>query len=343
MFSDWDIDGAVSAAEILYSQAVLGMYPVDKKCNVELIPTSPRSIARDFRNIKDVEVEYIIILDIAYSKFMNKVLSVFKEKGVEVLYVDHHISTAIHADEIRSRTVNLVIGKSATAILVYNLLKSHGLDVTDRLRAFIEAVSVIEKGDDKFRIKSIDRRLVDIVVAISRTLIKSKSKDLWIKTVNWLTEPLPRLSIPFSIDIKQFVSRSQNDFKELKAIANEIALSAIRIFNMRFIDISHRNYPYKSTSIASALYRLLKTPVFLLAKSRRGRKILVIKSNGTLAYDIALHLYRAGIAKDIVGHQTLTISLLRPDVSKEVVLQKIREIITSGPAGIRTRDHGDLR
>lgn len=336
VFSDWDADGVISAAEIFYSQNILGVYPVEKKREVVLIPTSVKNISKEIEVVVSsrLDLEYVVFLDIAYSKTMKKNLFLIREKGVEILYVDHHISTAIHIDELKPVVNNLVFGKAATAVLVYNLLKSRGIDVSKRLKAFIEAVAMLEKEKNRKKLMSIDQKLVDIVANISRTLVMNKDKDLWIKIVKWLTQPLPILSIPFATDIKYFVEKTKNNTKDIKLLANEIALSALRIFNVRFIDIRNKKYPYKITSIASSLHRLLKTPIIILAKNKHGKEILVTKSCNSLAYDIALYLYKNNLAEDVVGHETLTISLLKPGVSKENLIQIIRKIIVNGPAGI---------
>ncbi|MEM4789227.1 MAG: hypothetical protein QXV06_05490, partial [Ignisphaera sp.] len=240
-----------------------------------------------------------------------KAFNYLYSNNVEVLYIDHHISTAIHIDVIKPRVKNIVVGKTSTAMLVYNQLKSVGVDISERLKAFVEAVTVIEKGE-KRSARQVHGKLIDIVANLSRALLNSKNRDLWIKVVQWLTEPLPFISLPFALDITKFVKPSLEYLRELKSIANEIALSAKKIFDVRFVDIRSSRYPYKLTAVASALHRLLKTPVVLLAKNKRGQNILVIKSRGTIAYDLAIYLYRKGVAEDIMGHQTLIIMLLKP-------------------------------
>ncbi len=333
IISDWDADGVVSAAQVLYSQGILGVYPLRGKHSVVLVPASVRSIVDAAEEIVGKGASYAVVLDIAYSRYTDKAFGYLRSNNVEVLYIDHHISTAIHIDAVKSKIKNVLVGRTSTAMLVYNQLKSIGVDVSERLKAFIEAVTVIERGERRYS-KQVSVKLIDIIASLSRALVNSKNRNLWIKVVQWLTEPLPFISLPFALDITKFAKTSSEHLKELKAIANEIALSAKKIFDVRFIDIRGTKYPHKSTAIASALHRLLKTPVVLLARNKRGDDILIIKSRGATAYDLALYLYRKGIAEDIMGHQTLIIMLLKPQVSPQNIANYIREFLVNGPAGI---------
>lgn len=334
IIGDWDADGVIATAEIFYSQGVLGLYPVKGRRDVVLVPASTRSIDKVVSDIIGQGIDYTVILDIAYSKYADKALSLLNSKGIGTLYVDHHISTAINLDRIKSMIENIVVGKISTAMLVYNLLRSAGINISERLRTFVEAVTVMEKGGDAYRIKHISRKLIDIVASISRTLVYSKDRDLWVKVIKWLVEPLPTISMPFATDVKQFIRYPSENLKEIKALASELALSAIKIFNVRLIDARGRRLPFKSTVIASAIHRLLKAPIALLSKNKYGKDLLILKSDGVQAYDIALYLYRKGFAEDIMGHQTLVILLLKPGVDKEEIVNSIREAVISGPAGI---------
>lgn len=330
---DWDADGVVSAAQIFYSQSVLGVYPLRNKRNVLLIPASVRSVVNVVKEIVESDIGYVVFLDIAYSNYMDKALSILYSKGIKVLYVDHHISTEIHVNIIKPKVEDMIIGRTSTAMLVYNKLKSLGIEVSERLKAFIEAVTIIERGGG-YGIGKAPSKLIDIVASLSRALVKSRDRDLWIKIVKWLTEPLPTLSLPFALNVLHFAKPSPEHLKELKVIASEIALSSIRIFNVRLVDIRGKRYPYKSTAIASALHRLLRSPIAVVTKNKHGQDILILKSSGTLAYNIALHLYRKGLVRDLMGHQTLVIALLKPGIELGKIIEGIREALVSGPAGI---------
>lgn len=333
VIGDWDADGVVSTAEIVYSQGVLGVFPVRGTRDVFAVPTSVRHVDGAVKEILDRGANYVVFLDIAYSRYMDRALSLLKSRGVGVLYIDHHISTAIHMDSIRPCVDVVVVGRTSTAMLVYNMLRSRGVDVSDRLKAFIEAVTIIEKGSLR-GLKPVDRKLVDIVASMSRALTKAKDRDLWFRVVKWLTEPLPLAALPFTSPITLFVNESRNRMEELKTAAMEIAMGCTKIFSVRFADIRGRRYPFKPTAIASALHRILKSPVALLAKSNSGDDILIMKSSDTTAYDIALHLYKKGLVEDVMGHQTLTIMLVKIGVGREQIEQAIREFMISGPAGI---------
>jgi len=332
--ADWDADGVVSAAQVFYSQEVVGGFPLKGREKVFLFPSTVRSVFEVVKEIVDSSVGFVVFLDIAYSKYMDRALRFLGSRDIGILYIDHHISTAIHVDSIKPLVNNIVLGKTSTAMLVYNQLRSVGIDINERLKAFVEAVTAIERGREKESVKQIHGKLIDIVANLSRVLSSSRSRDLWVKVVRWLTEPLPMISMPFASDVTIFAKSSPEYIKELKSVANEIALSSRRIFNIRFVDIRNSRYPYKSTAIASALYRLFKSPIVLLTKNKKGREILIIKSRDTLAYDLGIHLYRKGVTEDIMGHQTLVIMLLKQGLNLEKIIDHVREFIVSGPAGI---------
>lgn len=320
--ADWDVDGVVSAAQIVYSQEVVGRYPLDGKQKVYLVPSTLRTLSQVLDEVSGLKASHLVLLDIAYSKDTESFLKKIRELNMYSIYVDHHISSLIHSSSVEKIVDEFIVGKVPTAYLVFQLMNSLKIALTTRIRAFVEAASAIEGR----RQGSVDRRFIQLVVAMSRTLAHSRNRELWEKLVRWLSSPLPQSSMPFTVDVGSFV-KLQLGAGDVNLFARELALRAERIFNVRFIDARKEKIVYRPSAVASALYRIFRSPVILLLTNKEGRSYILIKSRDLTAYTIALELYRSGIAIDIMGHQTLSYSLLRDDIDINIVKNLIRNII----------------
>jgi len=320
--ADWDIDGVVSAAQIVYSQEVVGKYPLDGKRRVFLIPSTSKTLPFIFNEVGSLNVSHLVLLDIAYSRDAMFFLKKIKNLNIYSIYIDHHISSFIYSETIESLVDEFIVGKIPTAYLVYQLMNSLKISLTSRLKAFIEAASTIEGR----RQKALNRKFIQLVIAVSKTLAHSRNREQWEKLIRWLSSPLPQTSMPFNIDIDKFIKPQKNS-EDVNLFANELALRAEKIFNIRFIDARKTKPRYRPSAIASALYRIFKNPVILLLNNKEGKSYIVVKSKDSTAYTIALELYRKGMAIDIMGHQTLSYTLLRDDVDINQVKNFIRNII----------------
>jgi len=332
---DWDADGMVSVAEIVYAQEFLGLYPARGKRSTCIFPSTPNTINLLVKPIIDRGCEYLLILDIAYSHRVQEFINKVREKSINIIYIDHHLSSIINSHAIEKIAYESFIGKAPTAILVYHLLSSLGINLTDRLKAFISSISRLEHGNIRRSGYNINKRLIDIVANLSRYVSQKKDRELWERIVRWLSSPLPSIALPFSTEIYKLVKIE--DSSDLKIFASEIAIEAKRIFNLRFIDLRSRKVNYRASAIASALYRIFRMPIAILIKNSKGHELIVIKSRDTTAYTIALELYRRGIAVDLMGHQTLAIALIKSNTPTTIITNTLREImishIGSGPAG----------
>lgn len=335
MVGDWDADGMVSVAEVVYAQEFLGLYPVKGRYSTHIFPSTPNTINLLAKPIIDERCEYLLVLDIAYShkvwEFLNKV----KESSINIIYIDHHLSSIINSHTIEKIAYESFIGKAPTAVLIYHLLSSLAINLTDRLKAFVNSISKLEHGNTRGDSHTMNKRLIDIVANLSRYVSQKRDRELWERVVRWLSSPLPSIALPFSPEIYRLIKIEDN--RDLKMFANEIAMEAIRIFNLRFIDLRSRKINYRVSAIASALYRIFRMPIAILVKGSKGRELIVIKSRDTTAYTIALELYRKGIAIDLMGHQTLAIALVKNSIPTTTIVNSLREIIIkhmgSGPAG----------
>jgi oligoribonuclease NrnB/cAMP/cGMP phosphodiesterase (DHH superfamily) len=91
VIADWDADGVVSAALILYSQYSKGVFPLEERTKPCLIPAGPRSIKRVVEEGKCWEV--VVILDIPYTSEVEETIQHLRECGARIYYFDHHSST----------------------------------------------------------------------------------------------------------------------------------------------------------------------------------------------------------------------------------------------------------
>lgn len=322
VIADWDVDGVVSAAQIVYSQEVVGRYPLSGRQRVHLIPSASKSLPRVIEEISNSNISHIVLLDIAYSRHTESFLKRIKELNTYIIYIDHHISSYIHSSAIEKLVDEFIVGKTPTAYLVFQLMNTLKIASTARIRAFVEVASVIEGR----RQSDVSTKFIQLIVALSRTLAQSRNRELWEKLVRWLSSPLPHTSIPFTMDINRFVE-PQLKGEDINMFAKELALRAEKIFNIRLVDARGEKLAYRPSALASALYRIFRNPVILLLTNKDGSNYILIKSRDLTAYILALELYRSGFAIDIMGHQTLSYSLLREDIDINSIKNFIRTTI----------------
>lgn len=321
--SDWDADGIVSAAEIVYSQEIAGLYPIKSKTKVYAYPSTPKTILSLLESIdsfKSQDKNCVVILDIAFNTNVDKFLAHLKSLNSYIVYVDHHLSTHIHYKDIEKRVNELIVGKSPVALIVYTFLRSIGIRLTPRIESFVNVVSAIE-GGKKYENEKLIKMLVDIAKYISAT----KNKDLWEKFVRWISSPLPHVAIPFQINdyINAYIDKSKPLCNE-KEIAEELAMSSTRMFNYRVTRIKSLPKQCRFSAIVSSLYRLLKSPTIVYNEEK---KLVAIKTRDDKAFTISMNLYKQGYAEDVTGHERLAIAKLRNDIDYNTLLVALRRIL----------------
>lgn len=323
ILGDWDADGVVSAAELLYAQRNLGLYPIKKRCNVMVRPVGPRSIEEVADEILSVEPRVIALVDIPFTTSVGKFLREAKSRSISLVYIDHHLSTIFKSKELEKIVDELIVGKVPTALLVYHLLKTIGARLTPRLEMFVRATGVIERS--KRPSKRLER-LVRIVVDISKALTHLREEELWRRLVEWLASPLAFSAMPFSHDVIERIRRiSESSDKRLKELATELAPTAHRIFNLRLVDARGKLRSRGGSALASMLYRTFRSPVAVIVETKDRAPLLIIRGKGALPYRIALVLVRMGIVEDAGGHQSLALLKLRKDVDINEVESMLRK------------------
>jgi len=331
VLGDWDADGFVSAAEIVFSQEVVGIYPVKNKCNTFTYPSTPKTILSLLNNVASVhcnERVYLVLLDIAFANPVKAFLQSVKKMNSYVVYIDHHLPTHLQYNTIEKLVDELIVGRKSTAFLTYTLLKSLGIKMTERLKQFIDVVSCLESG-----LRCRNTKLVQFVTAISKAVTLSKDVMLWEKVVRWLSSPLSHIALPYNMnDIERYVKTVKNYCDE-KDIALDLAPTAIKLFNYRIVKL--RNHPQncRFSAIVTSLYRVLKSPVIVYSEEK---KLLAVRTRDDKAYAISMALYKHNLVRDVMGHERLAIVKLNKNIDFNSVLETLRKTITevSGPAGI---------
>ncbi len=305
---DWDADGIVSSAEVVYAQEFLGIYPVKGRNRVCLKPASPRTLSEALAGEGG---DVLVVLDIPFTRTVSECLPDLRKRFKKIIYVDHHLSTIVHVDRIERVVDEVLVGKSPTALLVAHVIRSLGGRLSPRLEAFVSATAYAEKGG-KARV---DKRLVELVVKISKYLSITRDANVWEKLVRWLASPLSMAAMPFSQSIVSLIKEDEvvRESERIKQLATELAPSAIRLPSLRVVD-ARKVRDAKVSALASQLYRIFRMPVLVIG--RRGDGLLVaIRSKDDMPYRLAMELYKRGALKDVGGHQSLAIGLLSDEYS----------------------------
>ncbi|ABN70286.1 phosphoesterase, RecJ domain protein [Staphylothermus marinus F1] len=321
---DWDADGVVAAALIVYSQEKLGMYPLKAKAIVDKKPVDPEKLKFIIGNFRG-NYDLVILLDLPYTDTVPRVLKIIKQHfGVKkIMYIDHHLSTLTNKEKLKEVVDELIIDRRMpTAGIVEKLLVENGISIHSRLKSFVEVVKYMDSGK---KVPQKYLKLFQITSMFSKALTAIRDEDLWVKIVDWLASPSP-LPMPLSEGVMKKVKKIiEIRDKEIKEKALDLALSAVKIGELRFIDArsvwKHRG----GTALASKISSILKAPVAVLIDTNKNYSLLIIKAPRGKAYRIAKFLIGEGLALDIAGHPNLAIVKIKKDPDKKVLIDKLRE------------------
>jgi len=302
---DWDADGVIAAALILYAQERLGKYPLESKAIVTLKPLDPerfKFLAKEFKANYDAAV----FLDIPYYPGMEKALSLLKKHfGVKrIVFVDHHISSINYKKSLEEHVDELYVGQEPTAMIVYRVLEDRGITIFRRLKTFVETVTYMDRGA---RVPSSYMKMFELVSLFSKALTVKRNEEIWIKLVRWLANPMP---VPMPLDrnilekVKEAVRKRD---EELKNVATDLALTARKVGYIKFVDARNVWKKRGATALASKIAHILKSPVAVLFRTNKNYMLLIIKAPRGGAYRVAKYLLGEGYAEDIAGHPNLAI------------------------------------
>ncbi len=316
---DWDADGLVSTALIVYSQEKLEEYPIKGKAFLDKKPVDPERLKFILSEIR-IPYDLVILLDLPYTESVPKVLWMLKKHfGVKkIMYVDHHLSTQINAKKLEGFVDELIIDRrKPTAAIIQGILEDNGVRITDRLKAFVEVVYYMDTGR---RVPEKYMKLFQVASLFSKAFNVSRDEKIWLKIVDWLASPVP-LATPIDEKImaklREIVERRD---EEVKQLALDLAMGARKVGGFRFIDARGKWKHRGGSALASKIYSILKSPVALLVDTSKEYTLLIVKAPRGTAYRVAKYFMGNGLALDIAGHPNLAIIKLPkdPDV-KEVV------------------------
>ncbi len=320
---DWDADGVIASALLLYAQEKLGKYPIEGKAIVDLKPMDPERLRF---LIKEVRANYdaVVLLDIPYIRGLENLLGILKRHfGVKkIVFIDHHISTLNNEAKLRDVVDELHVSQEPTSTILYKVLLKHGIRVTGKLKLFVETVSYMDRG---LRVPDKYMKLYELTALFSKALTVKRDENIWIQLVKWLANPMP---IPMPLDkrvLEEVRKAVAERDKELKEIAIDLAMSARRIGYIRFVDARRKWRKRGSTSLVSKIGRILRSPVAVLFSTSKGYPILIIKASKGAAYRIAKYLVGEGIAEDIAGHPNLAIVRIKKDIDVDTLLRALQK------------------
>lgn len=320
---DWDADGVVASALLLYAQEKVGKYPVEGTAIVDLKPMDPERLRF---LLKEVRANYDVIafLDIPYIRGLENLFGILKRHfGIrKIVFIDHHISSLNNVSKLRRIVDELHVSQEPTSTILYNILIEQGVKITNKLKLFVETVSYMDRG---LRIPVKYMKLYELTALFSKALTVKRNEEIWIQLVKWLADPMP-IPMPLDKRILEEVKKAVRERdKELKEIAMDLAMSARKIGYIKFIDARKKWRKRGSTSLVSKIGRILKSPVAVLFSTTKGYSILIIKASRGAAYRIAKYLMGEGIAQDIAGHPNLAIVRLKNNIDIETLLKSLHK------------------
>ena len=324
LLGDWDADGVVSSALVLYAQEVKRIYPLKDKAEVTLKPVDPH-IVRYVLAKEDLEnYNVVVLLDIPYVKGLGRIFKNIKRecRELKLIYFDHHLSTIYNLHKLRRCVDELIVGYEPTTELVYNKLKNMKISLTPRLEMFSKIVSYMDRG---IKVPETMVNTIKLAKAISRMLTLKRDEELWIKIARWLASPLP-ITTTLGINIADIIRKySLTEDEEIKEKAIELAVEARNIGYLKFIDARGKWKRRGASALASRIYRMLKKPVVLLIEDSKGNPILIIRAGRKVAAKIAYILSEKGLVKDMGGHANLAIVRIKPYIQYNSLINALRE------------------
>ncbi len=321
---DWDADGIVSAALLVYSQEKLSRYPINSKVYLEKKPVDPERLKFIMSEIR-IPYDMVILLDLPYTPVIPRILWMLKKHfGVKnIMYIDHHVSSLNARDKLEEYVDTLILDRSRpTAAIIYDELVKQGIHVPERLRSFVEVVKYMDAGK---RVPDKYMKLFELASLFSKALTVTRDERIWVKIVEWLASPILALS-PLDekliIRLKEIVRKRD---EEVQQLALDLAIGARRVGIFRFIDARSRWKHRGGTALASKIAGILRSPVAVLVDTNKEYTLLIIKAPGGRAYRVAKYFMGKGLASDIAGHPNLAIVKLpkKPDI--EEIVQSLYE------------------
>ncbi len=344
IIADWDADGVVAAALLVYAQEVKGVFPLRGREKVCLIPSGPRSIARIQEEGRCWE--HVVLLDIPFTSEVEATLSYLKEKcNSKIYYFDHHKTTIDAMSDLENKlNAYVVVGRSPTAVLLQRFLEGLNVKITPRLREFVKAIAILE-GDKRIKREvEASEGIVRLAASISKALNQTRSGEAWAKYVRWISNPIPFEEIKIKINkikiknidkqivfeekenlVKLGIEISKTSDKEIRRKAQELAMSAKNLGYIKFVDARGKWDKRGTSALASAIYKIINFPIALLVEKDDGSRLLVIRSGRGEAELILNELHEMGIVDDRGGHRNIAVAKLSDETTVNMLERALRK------------------
>ena len=331
--ADWDADGVVAAALVRYAQETLGLFPLEgARARVEALPAGPRSLESELPQAPCGEA--LVVLDIPATEPVVEALRGYLARCRPRLayYFDHHDATMRAMQALEEAGFRVVVGRSATSVLVRMFLEGLGARLTPRLKTFTDAVAVLE-GRRRAGLKAVSDEVVRMAASISKALNVSKSREQWLSYVAWLSNPLPfeppKLPGPARAPgnpLQQGLKAAEETDAQVREKALELAMQAVRAGYLKFVDARGKWRARGASALAGEISRITGQPVALLVERNDGALLLVIRGPRGFPQALAQLLLEQGIAEDRGGHENLATARLRPGISRQELLQALQRL-----------------
>ncbi len=326
VLGDWDADGVVATALLTYSQEYAKKYPVEGDVELVKQPIDPDRLRYLLSQVKE-SYEIVYFLDTPYSEVLGGVVKLLRQHfGVgRVVFVDHHIASVQRVSELRKVFDEVFVDyRRPTSVILYDEIARRGVNIHSKLREFVEVIKYMDAGK---RIPGKYMKLFELAKMISKALTAVRNEELWLKTINWLADPSPS-PMPLNESTWNTVKKviEERD-REVREVAMKLAIGAVKIGDLRFIDARHVWRKRGATALASKLALILQAPVAMLAGTNRGYSLLIIKASGGRAYRIAKFLLAEGVANDIAGHPNLAIVRVDKDIDKKNLIELLYQAL----------------
>ena len=317
---DWDADGVVASAEIVYAQEVLGAFPVKGKAAIELRPAGPRTFSSVVSNGC---WDYVIILDVPFTQDVETGLETLLKGPCKpkIYYFDHHKSTLDKASYLEEKfNVEAFVGLSPTSSLVKAFLESIGVRLTPRLKELVASVAVLEGGSGWLARKdrSPSEGMIKVAASISKNTNQSKDPDLWRRYVRWASSILPFEQSPIGQGediVTHGLQVSRESDAEIKDVARELAMEARTVGFVKFVDARGKWNKSGASALASSIYKITKMTTALLVTKEDGSSILIVRGSQGNAIKLMEKLYTMGVVEDVGGHENIASGRLKAGVN----------------------------
>ncbi len=330
VIADWDADGVVSAAQIYYAQRYREQFPHKGRAKLFIEPSGPRSFQEKSQEIECGD--YLVILDIPYTQEVREGLKSYLERcgkpSGSALYFDHHDTTLKNSRELQEEMgILLFYGVMPTSIIVKNTLEAAGIRLTPRLRNFVDGVAVLE-GRGKSIGGQVSKNIVNLTASISKTLNRKRDPNVWRSYVEWLANPLPfdNTKLPgvgeSIVDLSLEESREADE--EVRRVATDLAMSAVKIGLVAFVDARNKWKRPGASALASHIHKIIKRPVALLVERDDGVRVLILRSSAGEARTIVGELEVMKIVEDVGGHENVATARLVEEATVERLMNGLR-------------------